>query len=131
MQQQKNPDPFRLDTRIQLPKFVGQTNGEIVDSWIHSFSTYFNTCPSLTEERKHHIVSLQLEGLTQTWWDTEQEKTTFMIDIGDAPYSSTTKPIRTWARLSEALRNCFYLLGYVKSLWIKWHQLHQLPSQGV
>jgi hypothetical protein len=38
MQQQNNPDPFWLDTRIQIPKFVGQTNGEMVDSWIHSLS---------------------------------------------------------------------------------------------
>jgi hypothetical protein len=70
MQQQNNPYPFRLDTRIQLPKFVGKTNGEMVDSWIHSLSTYFNTCLGLTEERKLQIVTLQLEGLTQTWWDT-------------------------------------------------------------
>jgi hypothetical protein len=71
MQQQNNPDPFRLDTRIQLPKFVGQTNGEVVDSWICILSTYFNTCPGLTEERKLQIAALQLEGLAQTCWDTE------------------------------------------------------------
>jgi hypothetical protein len=33
--------------------------------------------------------------------------------------------------LSEALKNRFYPPGYVQSLWIKWHQLRQLPSQGV
>jgi hypothetical protein len=97
MQRQNNPDPFRLDTRIQLPKFASQTNGEVVDSWIRSLSTCFNTCPGLTEERKLHIVAMQLEGLAQTWWDTEQEKTTFVIEIGDALESSTSKPIRTWA----------------------------------
>ena len=53
MQQQNNPDPFRLDTRIQLPKFVGKSNGEVVDSWIHSISTYFNTFTGLTEEQKN------------------------------------------------------------------------------
>jgi hypothetical protein len=42
MQQQSNPDPFFLDTRFQLPKFVGKMNGEVVDSWIHNISTYFN-----------------------------------------------------------------------------------------
>ena len=63
MQQQNNLDPFRLDTQIQLPKFVGQTNGEVVDSWICILSTYFNTCPGLTEEIKLQIVTLQLEGL--------------------------------------------------------------------
>jgi hypothetical protein len=99
MQQQNNPDPFWLETRIQLPKFVGKTNGEMVDSWIHSLSTYFNTCLGLTKERKLQISTLQLEGLAQTWWDTEQEKTTFVIEIGDAPESSTSQPIKTWARI--------------------------------
>jgi hypothetical protein len=74
---------------------------------------------------------LQLELLTQTWWDTEQEKTTIVIDIGDTAKSSTLQPIINWARLSEALRNRFYPPGYVKSLWIKWNQHRQLPSQGV
>ena len=60
MKQQNNPNPFLLDTWIQLPKYFGQTNGEIVDSWIHSLSTYFNTCPGLTEERNIQIASLQL-----------------------------------------------------------------------
>jgi hypothetical protein len=74
---------------------------------------------------------LQLEGLAQTWWDTEKDKTTFLIEIGDDPESSTSQPIKTWARLSKALRNRFYPPRYVQSLWIKWHQLQQLPSQGV
>ena len=95
----------------------------MVDSWIQSLSTYLNTCPGLTEERKLYISTLQLEELAQTWWDTEQEKTTFVIEIGDAPESSTSQPIKTWARIFEALRNRFYPPGYVQSLWIKWHQL--------
>jgi hypothetical protein len=131
MKQQNNPDPFQLDTRIQLPNFARKTNGEMVDSWIHSLSTYFNTCLGLIEERKLQIVALQLEGLAQTWWDTEQEKTTFVIEIRDAPESSTSQPIKTWARLFKALINRFYPPGYVKSLWIKWYQLPQLPSQRV
>jgi hypothetical protein len=97
MQQQNNPNPFWLDTRIQLPKFARQTNGEMVDSWIHSLSTYFNTCPGLTEERKLQIVALQLEGMAQTWWDREREKTTFVIEIREAPESSTSQPIKTRA----------------------------------
>ena len=67
MKQQKNPDEFLLDNQIQLPKFVGKMNGEMMNSWIRSLSTYFNTCPGLTEERKLQIVSFQLEGLAQTW----------------------------------------------------------------
>jgi hypothetical protein len=95
----------------------------MVDSWIHSLSTYFNTCPGLTEERKLQIVALQLEGMAQNWWDREQEKTTFVIEIGEAPESSTSQPIKTQARLFEDLRNRFYPPAYVQSLWIKWHQL--------
>ena len=55
MQQQNNLDQFLLDYQIQLPKFVGKMNGEMVDSWICSLSTYFNTCPGLTKERKLQI----------------------------------------------------------------------------
>ena len=131
MQQQTNLDPFWLDTRIQLPKFAGQTNGEAVDSWIHSLSTYFNTCTGLTEERKLQIASLQLEGLAQTWWDTEQENTTFVVELGTTPGTSSSTPIRTWAQLSDALRTRFYPLGYVQSLWMRWHKIIQLPSQSI
>ena len=52
LQSANNSDPFRLDTRFQLPKFNGQTSGEAVDSWIRSLSTYFTTCQGLTEVRK-------------------------------------------------------------------------------
>ena len=71
-QQGHNRDPFRLDTRFQLPKFNGQSNGEVVDSWIRSLSTYFNTCPDMTEVKKLQIAALQLEGIAQVWWDTEK-----------------------------------------------------------
>jgi len=67
----------------------------MVDSWILSLSTYFNTCLGLIEERKQQIVALQLEGMAQTWWDTKKEKTTFVIDIGDALESSISQPIKT------------------------------------
>ena len=71
MKQQNNLDPFRLDTQIQLPKFARKTIGEMVDSWIRSLFTYFNTCLDLTEERKIQIFTFQLEGLAQTSWDIE------------------------------------------------------------
>jgi hypothetical protein len=73
MQQRQGLTPMQLDTRIQLPKYSGQMNGEVVDSWIYSLSTYFRTHPDLDEERKLQIASLQLEGLAQTWWDTQLE----------------------------------------------------------
>ena len=75
--------------------------------WIRSIYTYFNTFPDLTDERKNHISS-QLEGLAQTWWDTQQENTTFMVDIGDSPGSSTSQLSRSWAQICEALKNHFY-----------------------
>jgi hypothetical protein len=61
---------MQLDTHFQLPKFIGQMNGETIDSWIHSLSTYFKTSPEMEEATKLQIASLQLEGITQTWWDT-------------------------------------------------------------
>lgn len=61
---------MRLDTHPQLAKFVDQMNGETVDSWLCILSTYFNTSPQMEEANKFQIASLQLEGITQTWWDT-------------------------------------------------------------
>jgi len=81
-QQGQNVDTFQLDTRVQLPKFTGQSNGEVVDSWIRSLSTYFNTCPDMTEAKKLQIAALQLEGIAQVWWDTEKEKDSFVLEIG-------------------------------------------------
>ena len=128
-QQGHNPDPFRLDTRFQLPKFNGQSNGEVVDSWIHSLSTYFNNCPDMTEVKKLQIVALQLEGIAQVWWDTKKEKDSFMLEIGGSGSSRPT--IIRWDQFREALRNQFYPPGYLQSLWFRWHQLRQLPIQGV
>jgi hypothetical protein len=61
---------MQLDTRPQSPKFVDQMNVETVGSWIFILSTYFNTSPQMEEANKLQITSLQLEGVTQTWWDT-------------------------------------------------------------
>jgi hypothetical protein len=73
LQQRRAPTPMQLDTHFQLPKFLGQMNGEIVDSWIHNLSTYFKTCLEMEEDMKLHITSLQLEGIAQAWWDTHLE----------------------------------------------------------
>jgi len=53
--------------------------------WIHG--------PDLIEARKLQIAALQLEELSQTWWDTKQGKTTFMIELVDVG-SSATPPIK-------------------------------------
>jgi hypothetical protein len=66
LQQQHPPVTMQLDTHFQLPKFVGQMNGEMVNSWIHSLSTYFNTSPEMEEATKLQIASLQLKGIAQT-----------------------------------------------------------------
>ena len=66
---------------------------KLLIQWIRSLSTYFNTCTGLAEERKLQIASLQLEGLAQTWWDTEQEKTTFVVELGTTPGTLSSTPI--------------------------------------
>ena len=102
-QQGHNQDPFWLDTRFQLPKFNGQSNGEVVDSWIHSLSTYFNTCPDMTEVKKLQIAALQLEGIAQVWWDTEKEKDSFLSEIGGTGPSRPA--IIRWDQFCETLRD--------------------------
>jgi hypothetical protein len=34
---------------------------------------------ALPRKENSRYVALQLEGLAQNWWDTDQEKTTFVI----------------------------------------------------
>ena len=75
------------------------------------------------------MCSLQLEGLAQTWWDTKQYNTTFVVELGTTPGTSSSTNIRNWAQLSDTLRTRFYPPGYVQSLWMRWHQIRQLPSQ--
>ena len=54
-----------------------------------------------------------------------------MVEIVTTTGTSSSTPIRTWAQLSDALRTRFYPLGYVQSLWMRWHQIRQLPSQSI
>ena len=74
---------MQLDTCIQLPKFLGKINGDIVESWLRSLSTYFRACLYMDEDRKFHIASLQLEGIAQTWWGTQLENLSIVIDLVD------------------------------------------------
>ena len=80
LQQCQATTPMQLDMRFQLPKFSGQMNGETVDSWLHSLSTYFKTCPKMEEDMKLHITSLQLESIAQSWWNTPLDK---FLEIGE------------------------------------------------
>jgi len=52
LQQRRDPTPMQLDKHFQLPKFVGQINGENVNFWLRSLFNYFCTCPKMTEEMK-------------------------------------------------------------------------------
>ena len=96
LQQRQATTPMQLDTRFQLPKFSGQMNGEIVDSWLRSLSTYFKTCPAMEEDMKLQITSLQLEGIAQTWWDTQLEN-----------FLETDERITSWDNFCQALRDRF------------------------
>jgi hypothetical protein len=130
LQQRRAPTPMQLDTRFQLPKFVGQMNGENVDSWLHSLSTYFCTCPEMTKDMKLQIVGLQLEGIAQTWWDTQLETYSWVMDRGD-PVETQTPHITTWDGFFQALRERFYPSGYRQNLLARWLQLRQLANQSV
>jgi hypothetical protein len=56
-------------------------NGEMVDSWIRSLSTYFKTSPEMEESTKLQISNLQLEGIAQTWWDTQLERSELIVEL--------------------------------------------------
>ena len=113
LQQRRATTPMQLDTRFQLPKFSGQMNGETVDSWLRSLSTYFKTCPEMEEDMKLQIASLQLEGIAQAWWDTQLEK---YSEIDE----STDTHITSWDNFCQALRDPFYPPGYLKNLLARW-----------
>ena len=65
---------MKLDTQFKLSKFFEQMNGETVDSWIRSLSTYFKTSIDMEKDTKFKIYSLQIEGISQASWDTQLEK---------------------------------------------------------
>ena len=54
-----------------------------------------------------------------------------MVELGTTLGTSSSTTIRTWAQLYDALRTRFYPPGYVQSLWMRWHQIKQLPSQSI
>ena len=103
LQQCRATTPMQFDTRFQLPKFSGQMNGETVDSWLRSLSTYFKTCPKMEEDMKLQIASLQLEGIAQAWWDTQLE------NFSEYTYTRIT----SWDNFCQALHDHFYPPGYI------------------
>ena len=87
LQQRQATTPMQLDTCFQLPKFSRQMNGETVDSWLRSLSTYFKACPAMEEDMQLQIASLQLEGIAQAWWDTQLEN---FSEIDESTYTRIT-----------------------------------------
>jgi hypothetical protein len=56
----------------------------------------------MTEDMKLQIVGLQLEGIAQTWWDTQLENYSWVMDRGD-PVEIQTPHITTWGGFYQAL----------------------------
>ena len=113
---------MKIYMHFQLPKFAVQMNGENVDSWLCSLSTYFCTCPEMTEDMNIHISNLQLEGIAQTWWDTQVETYSWVMNRGD-PIETHTPYITTWDGFYQDHRERFYPSGYHQNLLSKWFQL--------
>jgi hypothetical protein len=84
----------------------------------------------MTEGMKLQIVSLQLEVIAQTWWDTQLENYSWVMDRGD-PFKTPTPHITTWDGFCQTLRECFYPSGYFQNLLARWLQLQTLANQSV
>jgi len=130
MQQKKSPTTLHLDARLQLPKLSGQRNGEVINSWIWSISMYFWAHPTLTKDQKLQISSLQLDGLTQNWWDTVINNNSIVIDLFD-PQDPGLAIMNTWNQLCRGLYDRFDPPDYCKQLMARWLQLPQLSRQAV
>jgi hypothetical protein len=105
-------------------------NGEMVDSWIHSLSTYFDTSPEMDEAMKLQIAILQLEGITQTRWDTQLESLELIVELGTLS-SPTSGCIASWDTFCQELREHFYPPVYLQNFLAKWLQLRQLSNQSI
>jgi len=109
--QWRSPISLQLDTHFWLPKFLRHMNGDVVGSWVCGLSTYFKTFPGMIEEEKLQITSFQLEGVTQSWWDTQTYTSSLVVDLGDHPVI-TFPPIGSWDDFFKVLHNRFYTPGY-------------------
>jgi len=130
MQKWKPPAAIHLDTRVQLPKFSDQINGEVVDSSIRNISKYFREHPALSEDQNFKIASLQLEGLAKKWWDTVIGNNSIAIHLYD-PQDLGSTIINTWTQFFQGLREQFYPPGYLQPLMARWLQLWKLSGQTV
>lgn len=57
-------------------------------------------------------MSLQLEDLAKTWWDTVIDNNSIVIDLSN-PQDLGPIVINTWMEFCKGLRERFYPLGYL------------------
>jgi hypothetical protein len=86
-------------------------NGENPDFWINNLSTYFCTCLEMKKDMKLQMAGLQLDEILQTWWETQLENYSWVMDRDD-PIEKQTPHIRMWDGFFQSLRECFYPRGY-------------------
>ena len=82
-----------------------------MDLCIQSLCTYFNTHHKIYDEEKIQIARLQMEVVSQAWWDTLPIGTKLIVDLQEST-SSYTPPIGTWESLCQVLCRRFYPLEY-------------------
>jgi hypothetical protein len=73
---------MHLDTHFQLPKFVGQMNGEMVNSLMDSLSTYFKTSPEMEEAIADSQPSTFNLKESHKLGGTQLESSELIIEIG-------------------------------------------------
>jgi hypothetical protein len=63
---------FKLDTKLFTSKFDVSLNGDKMNSWIHSFESYFNyeTQSNLLETNTFFFIRVHMEDQVLTWWKT-------------------------------------------------------------
>jgi hypothetical protein len=76
------------------------------------------------------ITSLQIEGIVQTWWDTQLEKSKLIMELG-IPHYMTNGSIDSWDVLCHTLRELFYASINLHNILSKWLNLNQLPTESV
>ena len=59
---------FNLDKQFTLPKYSGQMNRELLDSWICILTENFQTLPNITRAQCLLLTIDRLEGVDHAWW---------------------------------------------------------------
>lgn len=56
-------------------------DGDPLDLWIHDLIAYFKTCLDIFDATKLQIIGLWLEGVAQTWWETQSNSSKVFIEL--------------------------------------------------